>query len=537
MRILCKDKWREGFLDYHKGEDENRIKVDALINLEKLGSLYFVRKRSIKKFLNYLFEVGFISLFHKIVSRSNEELRNEKYVSAGLGHILETTDDSCFCVGDPVIFLAPSHPKCAERITLPSVLVKKIAEKEAEFCKESMILFLPHEPAANDNFWKDLSGWNAFSGQQIKESEMSVVFEGILGLIKTANWSNAQSLEVSNKVNINVVMKAERKKNTSHRNAVLFGYGNYAKTNVLPNIKSFFDMLCIHEIDPTQMPFNVDRDKEWRTSHFPEKDERSYDVYFIAGFHHTHEPIAVFALENKAAAVVEKPIVVDAIQLNRLVETLKRTKGRLFSCFHKRYIPFNSFVFKDMNISPGEPISYHCIVYEVPLPQKHWYRWLNSKSRIISNGCHWVDHFLFLNHYKKPVEHHLFVSHDDTVNCSVTLENGAVFTMVLTDRGSERIGVQDYIELRNENVTVRMINGSSYISEGYDRIIRKVKINKMLSYRRMYKEISKKILDNESGDSPEEIGVSAGLILELEKAYQEYKVKQQTGMHSSSPRI
>ena len=34
-----------------------------------------------------------------------------------------------------------------------------------------------------------------------------------------------------------------------------------------------------------------------------------------------------------------------------------------------------------------------------------------------------------------------------TLNCSVTLANGAYFTMVMTYNGSERIGPQDYIEL------------------------------------------------------------------------------------------
>lgn len=114
------------------------------------------------------------------MSRSNEEFRNEKYVSCGLVQILETADDNCSCVGDPVIFLAPLHPQCVERITLSSVLIKRITEEVIGFCKEGMILFFASEFAAENNFWRDLSGWNTFSGQQIKELVMSVVFESIL---------------------------------------------------------------------------------------------------------------------------------------------------------------------------------------------------------------------------------------------------------------------------------------------------------------------------------------------------------------------
>jgi hypothetical protein len=59
------------------------------------------------------------------------------------------------------------------------------------------------------------------------------------------------------------------------------------------------------------------------------------------------------------------------------------------------------------------------------------------------------DHFLFMNGYPAAIGCDLTVApYRSVVNCSITLANGAFFTMAMTDGGSERIGPQDYVELR-----------------------------------------------------------------------------------------
>ena len=181
------------------------------------------------------------------------------------------------------------------------------------------------------------------------------------------------------------------------------------------------------------------------------RDGETYNVFMIAQFHHTHAPLAIEALKQDGSVLVEKPVAVDKAQLAALIEAINRSRGKIFCCFHKRYSPFNLMAREDLSSQPGEPISYHCIVYEAPLPPDHWYRWPNSKSRLITNGCHWIDHFLFLNGYAEATACELTVAPDrSSANCTIALANGAVFTMVMTYCGSERIGPQDYVELRAE---------------------------------------------------------------------------------------
>jgi hypothetical protein len=136
---------------------------------------------------------------------------------------------------------------------------------------------------------------------------------------------------------------------------------------------------------------------------------------------------------------------------------------------------------------------------------------------LLSNGCHWVDHFLFLNGFSKETDLDVYVARDKTINCSVVLENGAVFTMVLTDRGSERLGVQNHVELRTATTTAKIVNDGLYVSESVDRVLRKTSVNRMDSYARMYRTIAERISKNQRGDTLKTIVASSRVILELER--------------------
>src|SRR5690606_15981272 len=131
----------------------------------------------------------------------------------------------------------------------------------------------------------------------------------------------------------------------------------------------------------------------------------------------------------------------------------------------KRYSKLNEWAFRDLGVRRGDPVDMHCIVYEIPLPRRHWYNWPNSGSRIVSNGCHWLDYFLFTNGYCAVEDAGVWPSRGRDVVIFARLENGATLAMSLTDTGSARLGVREVIELRAGNVTVRIDDGAFYFSE------------------------------------------------------------------------
>jgi hypothetical protein len=510
MRVLGGNQWRGGFLDPHRGPGEYRVQVLAWKNLERLDGLYFVRPPSLRLLWNYSREIGPRELLRKVRSRGQERARNEKYCAIGVGRILEPAGDARFPQGQLVAFVAPCHPACVERLVLPAPLLIPIESGQRPLLAAGEILYDPirGDGAGTDPWWTPLRGWSPLAGSPLSPEAIALALRRAVDLLQCTPWQRARRLrsDASDRVSERTVRRAGRSA-ARRQSAVLFGYGNYAKTVILPNVKPWLSVEAIHEIDPTQMPQRRGGRLCWDTSPGPREDEE-YDVYLIAGFHHTHAPLAIHAMQRGACAVVEKPIVVDRAQLDDLLTVMREgSGGRLFCCFHKRYLPLNELALRDLALRPGDPVSYHCIIYEVPLPELHWYRWPHSR----------MDHFLYLNDFCDTRSIDLRVGLDGTLSCAVELENGAFFTMALTDQGSERIGLQEYIELRARGVTVRMINSSIYSAEGRDRILRRAKMGKYESYHTMYRQIGRRIREGAAGDSIHSVKASAELMLALEE--------------------
>lgn len=525
MHILAGGEWRSGFPDYYRGPGQVRVRVLALRNLARIEGLYFVRPRSMRLLVNYLFEFGLRGVVRKVRSRLGERLRNEKYISFGIGKILEADAGCAHAVGNVVAFLAPCHPACVDRIVLDAGLAVPL-EREHR-CDEGAVLHGgPAGTLPDADFWNGIAGFSEHSGRVLEPALLADLHVRLKRAVAAETWTECRKLPIPHHdaaapaaETIAAVGATESSGGRAKPSGIVYGYGNYAKSFLIPNASPFIEIRKIHEIDPTQIPLE-ERGWAWDTSPLPRPDERA-DVFFGAGYHHTHVPVALAALRQGAYAVIEKPVAVDERQLGELLETLKTAGPKLFSCYHKRYIPFNIYANEDLGLRPGVPVSYSCIVYEVPLPKLHWYHWPNAKSRLVSNGCHWIDHFLFLNGFPEVRSFDLAIAPDGTLNVSVTAGNGAFFTMVLTDRGSERVGLRDYIELRTADATVRMTDGSTYVAEGPDRVIRRASINKLFSYQNMYATITEKISRGEPGDTVESVRISAGLILDLERLFQE----------------
>ena len=519
MKILVKDQWKDGFLDEALTENAVRIHVSEWVNLHEINGLYFIPKRHGRVVFNYVKEIGVKAVFAKIKSRLLEVGRNDKFLSCGTGIVGDSTSQR-FKTGTPIFFLAPCHPRCMERIVLDENLV--LARENGGIQKvihKGLVSYRNLSPYSSDEInFTSLIGWSRYSGDALPSNISQLI-----------NCLNESVLLISTIAPVEltltpVQLPTERslpitiaKNNIKKPMAVIFGYGQYAKTSILPNIKKYLAIDCIHEIDPTQIGAKT---KELTFDTSPTfRDFEKPDICFIAGFHHTHAPLVIEALHKGINVVSEKPIVTNWDDFNHLVKALSRNGALFYSAFQKRYSIFNDYAYKDLAITVGEPISYHCIVYETPLPTLHWYRWPNSNSRITSNACHWIDHFLFLNGFIAVQRKSLNVATNGDVNIFIELVNGAVFSMALTEVGAERIGVQDYIELRAKTATVKITNSSYYVAENSQKVIRKVKINKLSVYGAMYKKIAENFTLKKGGDSIESVRVSAALILELEDEF------------------
>ncbi len=527
MRILTGETWREGFLDYHKTRTEYRVRVLAWKNLEKLENVYHTRAKSIRLLLNYFPVVGPEGIRTKVWSRLREENRNKKFVSCGIGTVVDAAEGGSFKKDDVVGFVAPLHPAVVERITLPEELVFKL--DTAPQLPADTLAYIPLR-SISDKWWKGIRGWSIYSGTAISPETRRELETGLLQALKATDWEGGDALPLVGMKPVSEIISTYGRYGSStsiptlgphKKRGVVFGFGNYAKINVIPYCRPFIDITTIHEIDPTQV-YPERRIKRWDSMPFPRPDER-YDVYFVASYNHTHVPITLHALRQGAYALVEKPVVNDDDELAELEAALQQAGRKVFIGFHKRYGTFNKLALKDLGVAHGEPISYHSIVYELEQPEFFWYNWPVSRSTFFANGCHQVDHFLHLNNFSKPKDFDIKLLQDRAVLVWIELENGATFTTVFSEKGSLRVGPRDHVELKVPGRDVRIVDNIRYMSEDNSRIIRKLRVYKTHSYKTMYQEIGRKIANNEDGDSLESILVSTKLMLDLEKKLTELK--------------
>lgn len=526
------DRWQDGYLDYHRPRGELRVRVDCWFVLRRLTDVFLEQPRSVRRLWNYVREVGLHQTLRKVRSRWAERLRDRRVLAIGTGEVLEADAEASPSIGHPVLFIAPCHPECLERVVLPAALLRPVpAAFVAPFRTPGAVRLVDLSSLALDPplpAGEAIAGWSRFSG--IDPSQPArVLLDWAERAMPRLTESTARELPLPHPSP--VVERTRSPAQPAMRTAVLFGLGNYAKTCILPNVDPRIAVRCVHEIDPTQIGPNRSAGYGFDTSEWPRPDEH-YDVYFIAGYHHSHAPLAVHALRRGGWAVSEKPLVTSWEQLDDLCEALRSHPGRYFAGFHMRYNPLWELARQDLGVRPGDPIHYNCIAFEVPLVARHWYRWPTSRSRIVSNGCHWLDHFLFMNGFSPVVRHGLWRGGNWDLHFSAELENGAVCSLVLTDVGSRRIGVQEHVQLRAGEVTVRVDNSSRYISEDRYRIIRRARVNKLGVFHRMYREISRRIVKDESGDSLESTRRSCELMLIMEDKLHDALAEADAGPHT-----
>jgi predicted dehydrogenase/glycosyltransferase involved in cell wall biosynthesis len=520
LHVYSDGRWHKNLVPYFPRRGFTAIKVLALCNLGIIDGLYFVRPRSMSLLFNYVRDIGFQSTARKVSSRSAETLRNEKFLSVGIGVVEETAGVEKKLVS----FVATCHPEVFSRVSVPDELVFPLSRAWKYSGDDGAIRRSGAVPGGGAmEALGAVRGWSPDAGEPIAADRRRDLEQAALAVVDAVNWDEAERLEVPNDHWDDAQAGPREGGDASKVSASVFGYGNYTKSIIIPLARRFVSFDVIHEIDPTQLGARVGRA---RITTSPELlPGESTEAVFVASFHHTHASLACSALRAGKDVVLEKPLVTSYEQLDELVGAMEASGGRVFGCFQRRYTILNEYAREDLEWRQGMPISYHCIVYEVPLPARHWYRWPASRSRVLSNGCHWIDHFLFLNEYCPASAIHVVAESEASILCAIKLSNGASFSMVLTEEGSSRIGVQEHIELRTTSRTVHIDNGSSYLSEGEDGIIRRKSVHRMESYERMYGDIARNLRYGGQGDSIASVRSSSQVALDVEAAWAKAKAR------------
>lgn len=493
MYAMVGGRWSDNWLDEAVGPDEVRVEVHEWVNVTDVPDLYFARSGSLHFLLGQLKRLGPADMYRKIRSRLAERgRRNDRVVAVGSGRVLKAgTNVPAWCVGRPVRFVAPRHPPGVERVVLALGLCDvdqtmpgsgtgtvRVGEIKSEALRAGTRVDLAK-----------VAGWHAESGEPVPVAALASLqyLPLAVGRVFTAG-SNV------------VTSRGSRPPAAGRPRLLVVGYGNYAKTVAIPGLSKHLQLAGVCESDPFQIPTDAGG-VFWSTS-YEDADLTDVDVVLAAGYHHTHTPVAVRALESGKDVIVEKPIFTDERQAERLLAASEASTGRLFYGFQRRFSPLNRYLVEDLG-SAHLPRDYHCIVFEEELPARHWYRWPVSGGRITSNGCHWIDHFLSLNPEATVIDHTVLEAGADRTVVVLQLSNGALMTMTLTSEGSPRLGMRDYIEIRSGTSTVKIVDSSVYEAESGDRRVRRRRVAPLAAHHSMYRTIGRRIAEGSPGDAPD----------------------------------
>lgn len=246
------------------------------------------------------------------------------------------------------------------------------------------------------------------------------------------------------------------------RDLFLAGAGAYSYAYILPNLKDL-NRHTIIDINPLLSAVMGEKfgfaHRECSTSlALSRLEDCNEPVLVIATYHSTHVDIAGEALSrNRGTKIfIEKPPVTNHEQLRHLIQ-MRRDGNFIEIGYNRRQAPM---VEKAARLVKGKgkgPVTMTCIVKELALPLSHWYYWPSQGTRVTGNLCHWIDlGTFFIN--ALPVQVTVVSNRSalagDELTVVVIFEDESRLTLMATDCGNPLRGVQEYIDIRRDDLTV-----------------------------------------------------------------------------------
>jgi predicted dehydrogenase len=222
----------------------------------------------------------------------------------------------------------------------------------------------------------------------------------------------------------------------------------------------------------------------------------SNNAVVVATYHSTHAELVhrVFAADPNAKVLVEKPPVTLLDEAYDLASAIER------GCFleigyNRRYAALTREAMRALAEVDG-PTTMTCLVKELRIPDSHWYYWPNQGTRVTGNLSHWFDlATLFIR--SNPVDVHAAgqtLGDGDEVSATIVYADGSMCVIVASDRGSGLKGVQEWIEIRRAQTTVRINDFVELtVTDAAGERVTRTRIRDK-GHARMYREFERAVL-------------------------------------------
>lgn len=178
------------------------------------------------------------------------------------------------------------------------------------------------------------------------------------------------------------------------RHVGIIGCGNFAFTTIAYYLRRMHgDVLRgVMDVDVNRAASLGDR---YGADYYTTDSERivtdpAIDLIFIASNHASHADYAARALRAGKNVHVEKPHAVTTAQLERLVDAMLSSSGRVGLGFNRPGSHIGQTIRRELEQQRG-PGMYNWFVAGHELPPDHWYYLESEGGRVLGNLCHWID--------------------------------------------------------------------------------------------------------------------------------------------------
>lgn len=176
------------------------------------------------------------------------------------------------------------------------------------------------------------------------------------------------------------------------------GAGGFARSHIFPKLKTSSKL----KLESVATASGVAAESARRTFGFtrtqtPGELLQNPDLHavFILTKHESHARYVAQALDQNKAVFVEKPLAINAQQLEEVEESYRRSLGRgnspfLMVGFNRRFAPATDAI-RQFFVGRSEPMLVHVRVNAGYLAPEHWTQHPSEGGRVIGEMCHFVD--------------------------------------------------------------------------------------------------------------------------------------------------
>lgn len=177
-------------------------------------------------------------------------------------------------------------------------------------------------------------------------------------------------------------------------NTGFIGAGSFAQSYLLPNVKASGASLDFVVTSRGITAKNVATKFGFNACSSDAEDVLKNDqinTVFIATPHSSHAELAIRALTARKNVYVEKPLAMNAQELQNVIEAKKKYSQHLMVGFNRRFAPVCEQVKKEF-LTADEPMVVNIRINAGFIPKEHW---LQQKEigggRIVGEMCHFID--------------------------------------------------------------------------------------------------------------------------------------------------